>query len=105
MFYEKGRLAKVLERPLIQAKSINWFFRGTLYLGGFLWVAFEVLPEMWEVFEWRRNGDLRMMFDMLPFCLLGGFIWGLIHACYACCDESKGQKDLNLIEEQFSRLG
>ena len=24
---------------------------------------------------------------------------GLIHACYACCDESKGQKDLNLIEE------
>ena len=72
---EKERLAKVLERPLIQAKSINWFFRGTLYFGGFLWVAFEVLPEMWQVLN-GEEWDLRMMFDMLPFCLLGGFIWG-----------------------------
>ena len=89
--YEKGRLAKVLERPLIQAKSINWFFRGTLYLGGFLWVAFEVLPEMWEVLN-GEEWDLRMMFDMLPFCLLGGFIWGsFMHVMHVAMN-LKGRK-------------
>ena len=68
---EKERLASVLERPLIQAKSINWFFRGTFYFGGYLWVAFEVLGVL-KGREW----DLRAMFDMLPVCLLAGFIWG-----------------------------
>ena len=72
---EKKRVTNVLERHLLQAKSINWFFRGTFYCGGFLWVAFEVLPEMWEILN-GREWDLRAMFDMLPFCLLGGFIWG-----------------------------
>ena len=72
---EKKRVANVLERHLLQAKSINWFFRGTFYFGGFLWVAFEVLPELWEILN-GREWDLRAMFDMLPFCLLGGFIWG-----------------------------
>ena len=72
---EKKRVANVLERHLRQAKSINWFFRGTFYFGGFLWIAFEVLPEMWQVLN-GREWDLRAMFDMLPFCLLGGFTWG-----------------------------
>ena len=72
---EKERLANVPERPLIRAKSINWFLRGTFYFGGFLWVAFEILPEMWKVLNGGK-WDLRMMFDMLPFCLLAGFVWG-----------------------------
>ncbi|MYG05387.1 hypothetical protein F4054_16250 [Candidatus Poribacteria bacterium] len=72
---EKERLANVPERPLIRAKSINWFLRGTFYFGGFLWVAFEILPEMWKVLNGGK-WDLRMMFDMLPFCLLVGFVWG-----------------------------
>ena len=72
---EKKRVTNVLERYLLQAKSINWFFRGTFYFGGFLWVAFEVLPEMWEILN-GREWDLRAMFDMLPVCLLAGFTWG-----------------------------
>ncbi len=74
---EKERLANVLERPLIQAKSINWFVRGTFYFGGFMWVAFEVL---WVLKG--REWDLGRMFDMLPVCLLAGFIWGsFMHVC------------------------
>ena len=73
---EKERLANVLERPLIQAKSINWLFRGTLYLGGFVWVVLEVIPQAWEVFnggEW----DWIMMLIALPIWLVTGFAWGL----------------------------
>ena len=75
---DKERLANVLERPLIQAKSINWFelrwfVRGTFYLGGFMWVAFAV----WVVLE-GREWDLRIMFDMLTFCLLAGWILGAL---------------------------
>ncbi len=73
----KERLANVPERPLIRAiraKSINWFefrwfVRGTFYFGGFMWVALGV----WDV--WTR-GKWGLMFDMLPVCLLLGFIWG-----------------------------
>ena len=72
---EKERLAKVLERPLIQAKSINrfesikWFVRGTFYVSGFLWVAFAV---PWSL----ERGDWDFVFDVLPVCLLLGFMWG-----------------------------
>ena len=79
---EKERLANVSERPLIQAiqaksikrfESIKWFVRGTFYLGGFVWVAFEVLPEMWEVLN---GGEWDLMFDALPVCLLLGWMCG-----------------------------
>ena len=75
---EKDRLAKALELPLIQAKSIKrfesikWFFRGIFYVGGFLWLIFGV-SRVLNGEEW----DLRAMFDTLPFALLGGFTWGL----------------------------
>ncbi|MYH80212.1 hypothetical protein F4141_05840 [Candidatus Poribacteria bacterium] len=79
---EKERLANVRERPLIRAirakstikstiKSIRWFLRGTFYFGGGMWVVFGV----WNVWNGREWG-LRMMFDMLPVCLLLGFVWG-----------------------------
>ena len=73
---EKERLAKVLERPLIQAKSINWLLRGTLYFGGFMWVIMGVIPQFWEVLnggEW----DWIMVFIALPIWLVSGFVWGL----------------------------
>jgi len=73
---EKERLARVLERPLIQAKSINWFLRGTLYFGGLMWVIMGVIPQIWEVLnggEW----DWIMMFIALPIWLVTGFAWGL----------------------------
>ena len=71
---EKERLASALERHLAKSRnwfeSIKWVVRGTFY-GGFLWVAFEVLSVL-EGREW----DLRWMFDILPFWLLIGWIWG-----------------------------
>ena len=75
---DKERSANALER-LIQVKSINrfesikWFVRGTFYVSGFLWVALAV---PWGL----EGGDWDFMFDMLPFCLLLGFMWGsLMH--------------------------
>ena len=73
---EKERLAKVLERPLIQAKSINWLLRGTLYFGGFMYVFMVVIPQVWEVLKGGK-WDLEMMFIGLPIWLLTGFAWGL----------------------------
>ena len=78
---EKERLANVRERPLIRAiraksikssiKPLKWFLRGTFYFGGGMWVVFSV----WDVLK-EREWDLRTMFDMLPVCLLLGFVWG-----------------------------
>ncbi len=78
---EKERLANVRERPLIRAiraksmksrlKSIKLFLKGTFYFGGGMWVAFAV----WNVWNGREWG-LRMMFDILPLCLLFGFVMG-----------------------------
>ena len=73
---EKKRLAKVLERPLIQAKSIHWLLIGTFILGEFMWLVNEVVPQIWEVLnggEW----DWIMMFIGLLIWLATGFAWGL----------------------------
>ena len=69
---EKERLAKVLERPLIQAKSINSpliFLISAFASGVSMWV-------MWVVFEGLLNGkewDLKTMLGSLPICMIGGF--------------------------------
>ena len=73
---EKERLAKDLERPLIQARSINWLLRGTLYLGGFMWMIMGVIPQVWEVLN-GREWDWIMMLIALPIWLATGFVWGL----------------------------
>jgi hypothetical protein len=73
---EKERLANAVERPLIQAKSINWLFRGTFYLGGLMWVILGVIPQVWNVLN-GKEWDLIMMFVMLPIWLVTGFAWGL----------------------------
>ncbi len=73
---KKKRLANALERPLIQAKSINWLLIGTFGLGGFMWLVNEVVPQIWEVLnggEW----DLIMVFVALLIWLATGFAWGL----------------------------
>ena len=78
----KERLANVRERPLIRAiraksikstlkQPINLFLKGTIYFGGGMWVVLGV-----EQILSGREWDLRMMFDMLPFALLAGFVWG-----------------------------
>ena len=73
---EKERLANVLEQPLIQAKSVNWIFRGIFYFGGFMWMIIEVIPQIWSVLN-GKAWDLIMMFIALPVWLATGFAWGL----------------------------
>jgi len=76
---DKERLANVPERPLIRAKSINrfesirWFVRGTFYFGGSMWVALEV-----QMVLKGREWDLMRMFDILPVCLLAGWLMGAV---------------------------
>ena len=72
---EKERSANVLKHPLIQAKSINWLLRGTLYFGGFMWGIMGVIPQVWEVLN-GREWDWIMMFIALPIWLVSGFMWG-----------------------------
>ena len=70
---EKERLAKVLERLLIQATSINWLLIGVFCFGGSSWVIYEVLWKVLKGGEW----SLIKMFASLPIWLVGGFAWGL----------------------------
>ncbi|MYC13690.1 MAG: MFS transporter [Gemmatimonadetes bacterium] len=74
---EKERLANVLERPLIQAKTVDWLFRGIVYWGGSMWLILEILPQMWKVLH-GNEWDLPKMFAMLSIWLIAGFAWGLI---------------------------
>ena len=74
---EKERLANVLARPLIQAKTVDWLLRGIVYFGGSMWLILEVLPQMWKVLH-ESEWDLAKMFAMLPIWLVAGFAWGLI---------------------------
>ena len=75
---EKERLAKVLERPLIQAKSINWLLINVLSYGVSMWVMWVmwvismVLLNVWN----GREGDLSaVMFEASQVGLLGvGFM-------------------------------
>ena len=78
---EKKRLAKVLERPLIQAKSINWLLINVCSYGvfiavaGVMWMICWVLLDVWNGREW----DLRaVMFDMLSFCLMLSVVWSSV---------------------------
>ncbi len=70
---EKKRLAKVLERPLIQAKSIHsmgWI--GTFVLGVSMVVMFvisEAVLDVWRGKEW----DLKTMLESLPMWMSVGF--------------------------------
>ena len=74
---EKGRLTNVLERPMIQAKSINWLLRGIFIFGGLMWLMNGVLPQMWQVLN-GKEWDLITTFVALPIWLMSGFAWGLI---------------------------
>ncbi len=74
---EKARLAKVLERPLIQAVDINWYLRGIFFWGGLMWLIMGVIPEVWNVLN-GEEWDLMMLFVFqLPLWLVAGFCWGL----------------------------
>ena len=85
---EKKRVAKTLERPLIEMKRIHWLLIGVFGWGGFMWVVMDVIPQVWEVFnggEW----DLRMMFIGFFIWMVCGFAWGL---CMHLFLNRKGKK-------------
>ena len=73
---ENERLAKILEQPLVQVKTIRWLFIGTVCWGGFMWLMVGVLPEIRNVLN-GREWDLITMFVALPICLVGGLAWGM----------------------------
>ena len=69
---DKERLAKVLERPLIQAKFINSpliFLISAFASGVSMWVMWVVFEGLWNGKEW----DLKTMLGSLPICMVGGF--------------------------------
>ncbi len=69
---EKERLAKVLERPLIQAKSINSpliFLANAFASGVFMWMMWVIFTVLWDGREW----DLKTMLESLPIWMAGGF--------------------------------
>ena len=90
---EKERLANVPEHPLIRAirakkstiKSINLFLKGTFYFGGGMWVVFGVSGVL-------NGGEWAFMFDMLPVCLLFGFVAGCFMYVSVNLTNLKGRK-------------
>ena len=95
---EKKRLANLLERPLIQAKSINSpliFLASAFASSGFTWVV-------WVVFEVLRNGrewDLKTMLESLPFSIVVGFAIGLFIS-WAEKDKEKEKERLANVPER-----
>ena len=90
---ENKRLASVLERPLIQAKSINWLLIDAFSCGVSMWVMWVMwvismgLLEVWNGREW----DLRAaMFDASQVWLVAiGFICPVMHGLSIEKDEEK----------------
>ena len=89
---EKKRLAKVLERPLIQAKSINWLLINvfgcgvSICMAYVIWVISWVLLDVWNGREW----DLRTVLFDAPYYLLTGLMWSSVwHGLSIEKDEKK----------------
>ena len=95
---EKKRLVKVLERPLIQAKSINWLLIGVFGWGVPTWATFQVL----QVWLFGEEWDLKMMLVNLPIWLVLGFGWGLWMRSYM---NRKGKKANRHESDRRSRFG
>ena len=96
---EKERLAKVLERPLIQAKSINWLLIDVFGWGVIIWgsyVMWVILQVLWNVIEW----DLKaVLFDALPYYLFTGLtLSSLGHGLSIKKDEERSTNVLDLIQ-------
>ncbi len=70
---EKKRLARALERPLIEVKFIHWLLIGIFGWGVLSWVLFEG----WLFLD-GREWDLMKMIGNLPIWLVSGFVWGLL---------------------------
>ena len=73
---EKERLANALQRPLLQAESINWLLRGTVFFGGIMYMIFDFIPQVWDVLH-GEEWDLTMTIVNLSLWLITGFVWGL----------------------------
>ncbi len=69
---EKERLAKVLERPLIQATSIIDLLSIGVVCGVSMWVMWVILEVVWSGREW----NLKTMLESLPFSVGIGFVTG-----------------------------
>ena len=97
---EKKRLVKVLERPLIQAKSINWLWLliGVFGWGVPTWATFEVL----QIWHFGKEWDLEIMLVGLPIWIVSGFVWGLWMRSYV---NRKGKKANRHESDRRGRFG
>ncbi len=93
---EKKRLAKVLERPLNQAKSMHWLsiFSIVSVSGVCLWVMWVICDVLWRGREW----GLETMLDNLEFCIVTSFAIGLIMV-WTEKDEEKEKERLANVPE------
>ena len=73
---QKERLANAIQRPLPQAESINWLLRGTVFLGGIMYMIFDFIPQVWDVLH-GEEWDLIMTIVNLSLWLIAGYVWGL----------------------------
>ena len=83
---EKKRLANVLERPLIQAKSINWLLRGTRWIHVRVYGGYSAGVGGFERRRMGLDNDVYWVTNLVG----NGLCVGLIHAFF---HESKREKD------------
>jgi len=75
--YEKQRLRRNLEQPLVEAQKVNWLIRGTLLFGtllfgGFMWILMSLIPYLFG------RASSQSLLIGIPIWLLAGFLWGII---------------------------
>ena len=68
--YEKQRLRRNLEQPLVEAKEINWFIRGAFFFGGLMWLVWILITFL------SGNSDVKSVLIGVPICLFVGLVWG-----------------------------
>lgn len=77
MAYEKVRLTRMQSQPPIEAKSINWKWKGAFVFGGFMWFITAIVPQVADALRGHPVSWTRLWVQ-LPIWLLAGMVWGAI---------------------------
>ena len=98
--YEKQRLARRKDQPLIKAKEINWLLRGTFMFGGIMWIALSVVPQVAKV---QSGTDIN--WNAIGIQLLGwlfaGFMWGAVMQFWM---NKRGKKSKEVVDSTATRI-
>ena len=99
---EKERLVNVLERPLIQAKSINWLLIDASSWGvsivvmWVIWVICMVLLDVWDGRDLRR-----VMLEGLSYCLSIGVMMSSVW--YGSSIEKEKERSASVLERHLAK--